>query len=678
MAIHEDHAVITVKGTCLCGCRFCSRSEGRIGRTVENICADRDAITRSHSATIMAGDLITTDIVPLVRLLRERGTDRIFVYAHPACSDIMPMKELHEAGLTGIHLVLPAADRQTLALVCGPQARLENAARLISGANALGMAVRLEIPVLEQNFESVPDTLSKALKLIQNCVGVEMPFHAIHDGHSTKTWDYRKATDSVEAAAKIARKYNIPLISGGSGGVPPCLIDVRGATPESYPELDSRIENNRRCDCGPLDACRDCAATSVCIVGLEGFSDEGRCVLPLAKSPEKPTAVYASELFIRKADLNDARQRAEQIDRCPAPWDSLEAHDRTGRTAPCEGSWPKREVIGQPDELPGIQTGWLRDGLLASYNSPFMKRMRQAMVESGRAFSCNRHCPRFMETWASRPAIRLPRTRVFADNLQKSLEEFISGAVELESRPLNITISPSLRCNQRCRMCDLTDPAAGEVGIDTPDAIFDELEMLLPTTATLALTGGEPLISRRIVDVISRITPRNLPDTMVTLTTNGTLLSPEIIDKFKPSNLSAVFISLNAATRDTHELITGLPGRFERVLENAAAMLDASRTMPMRPAVMLSFVVMRSNLRELPAFLEIASRIGTGIRLLPIERDQLGESIFTDLNTLEEAESMVRKLRDRYTLPGGQAVAELERLHGVIRLKMADDELSAL
>lgn len=680
-----NHRILNVGRGCSAGCRFCTHSNGRYGASPDELTCQIAVMEPFLSTTIMAGDVISDAIVPTVTALRAAGTPEIFLYAHPACDDLDALKALFDAGVTGLHLLVPAVDRQTLDLVCGPRASLKKLATMIRAANLLGMPIRLEVPVLFENFHSLPDIVARSLAIIREPAGIEFPFRAGHDGNGPRGWDYRLAAGQVIEAVELARTAGVPVRTGGREGAPPCVLDIRGATADLYPELDRlAIDITAR----PFATCASCDAAGACVADAPGFDPapdrplepvlrQGACVATVpSETPENRLSPESSAaLFIRRTDLNRLLVAAAKVNRCTAPWDSLEAHDRTGRVAPCEGSWPRRDVVG---DVPNHGCGWMNDGLLRSFNSPAMVRMRRTMMASGREASCNPHCPRFGESAENRPQIKLPRTQVFHDNLLRNLTEFVDGADILESRPRNITISPSLRCNQRCRMCDLTDSLAGETGIDTPPTIIDELMELLPTTATLALTGGEPLISSRIVKLIAGITDARLPDTSVTLTTNGTLLTPTVIGALKASRISKVYISLNASNQESHTRVTGIDGRFQKVLNNIKAMVAASAFMPLRPSVILSFVVMKSTLADLPEFIELARRHGAGIRLLPVERDRLGESIFTDPATMLHVQKALIKLSLNHRDSWPEAAAETSRLVTLLKNRIDSNELAPL
>jgi len=680
-----NHRILNVGRGCSAGCRFCTHSNGRFGASPDELTSQVVGMEPCLSATIMAGDVISDAMVPAVTALRAAGTPEILLYAHPASDDLDAFKVLFDAGVTGLHLLVPAVDHRTLDLVCGPRASLKKLATVIRAANLLGMPIRLEVPVLFENFHSIPDIVARSLSMIRKPAGIEFPFRAVHDGRGTRGWDYRLAAGQVIEAVELATAAGVPVRTGGREGAPPCVLDIQCAFADLYPELD-RLAGDIAAR--PFAQCASCDAAGACVADARGFKPEPDRPLepvlrqdgcgptaPSDKPENRSSPESSAALFIRRTDLNRLLVEASKAERCTAPWDSLEAHDRTGRVAPCEGSWPRRDVIG---DVPDQGRGWMNDGLLRSFNSPAMVRMRRTMMAGGREASCNPHCPRFTESAGNHPQLRLPRTHVFHDNLIRNLTEFVDGADILESRPRNITISPSLRCNQRCIMCDLTDSIAGETGMNTPPAIIDELIELLPTTATLALTGGEPLTSSRIVKLVAGITDARLPDTSVTLTTNGTLLTPTVIETLKASRISKVYISLNASSQESHARVTGIEGRFQKVLNNITAMVAASAFMPLRPSVILSFVVMKSTLADLPDFIELARRHGAGIRLLPVERNRLGESIFTDADTMLHAHKALMKLSQAYTDTWPEAAAETGRLVALLKKRIDSNELAPL
>ena len=110
--------------------------------------------------------------------------------------------------------------------------------------------------------------------------------------------------------------------------------------------------------------------------------------------------------------------------------------------------------------------------------------------------------------------------------------------------------------------------------------------------------------------------------------TNGTLLDAGLLALLSQVRLSYVIVSLNAATRDTFLSITGRD-MFDRVVENLRTWARFGREHPVGSfRVYSSFVVMRSNFRELPQFIRLAQDLGTEIQLLHVIGDRGGEDIF--------------------------------------------------
>jgi len=298
--------------------------------------------------------------------------------------------------------------------------------------------------------------------------------------------------------------------------------------------------------------------------------------------------------------------------------------------------------------------------------------------------TCKPECPAFHGgPQTAIPPIPAPVSRTFHDNLVLNLREMLDGALVLSSKPLSISFSPTLRCPNRCRMCDVHEVRQvmgdGPELRDMTDALKDELLALLPTTRMLALTGGEPLASRRMIEVLRAFDAEKYPDGAVTITTNGLLLRESMLKDLRGTRFKAFYVSLNAATEETYEFVSGTRGGFKKVLQNLELLLRYASTMVGRPSVVLSFVVMRSTWRELPAFLDLSRRLNCHVRLLPIERDQNSESIFTDHDELVR----VLELLDRVIAPRLASLpwsygSEVRRLRSILHSKLARRDFTPL
>ncbi len=671
-----DEDVVRVAAGCALACTFCPHSYGRSGDPVERVRAEDYPIPSAHRITILAGDCVDARFAPLVRRAREAGACEVRVYAHAGVRSPGDLCALREAGLTGLYLMLPAARRDLLSPLTGGRGSLSRTAAVLDEANALGLTVFVEVPVVERSALDLPDTVRRALNRIARPEGVTLRFLAEFDpSRGAVPWDPCPCRDALIACMAEARSRRVPLSLAHPEAPPPCLLDLPGATPETYPSLSAGAPASAL---KPHESCSRCAVARVCSADGRYLRAGGRPFVPVVLATSRQESGTTSTLFLRRASMESLLEefRARRP-LCRAPWEALEAHDIRGVVAPCAGGWPLEAATL-------ACASWRDLGLIGAWNAPGMQAFRRAIATRDPHRTCKPECPAFHGgPQSALPPLAPAATRVFHDNLVLNLREMLDGAQVLRSRPLAISLSPTFRCPNHCRMCDIhemrdrmgPDPAL----YDMSDALFEELRTLLPTTRLLALTGGEPLVSRRLRDLLREFDADRFPDGAVTLTTNGLLLRGAILRDLARTRLRLVIVSLNAATEATYEAITGTRGGFSRVLQHLRDLVASAPRMAGRPAVLASFVAMRSNLAELPAFLDLARDLGCGVRLLPIERDRCGESLFTDEETLSRAADFV----DRHVTPRvadrPHAVrAEVARLASILRSRLARGDFTPL
>lgn len=671
-----DEDVVRVAAGCALACPFCPHSYGRSGDPLESVLAPDYPIPSAHRITILAGDCLDARFARLVGRAREAGSREVRVYAHPGVRSPADLRALREAGLTGLLLMLPAARRDLLSVLTGGRGSLSRTAVVLDAANALDLTVFVEIPVLARSVPDLLDTVRRALNRIARPEGVTLRFLSEFDPvRGAVPWDPGPSREAVAECIGEARARRVPLSLAHPEAPPPCLLDLPGVAPETYPSLSASAPASA---VKPSESCTRCAVSRVCPADGRYLRVDGGTRVPIAAGAAPREPATTATLFLRRASmevlLDEFRARRPL---CRFPWEALEAHDIRGTVAPCAGGWPLQAATL-------ACASWREVGLIGAWNAPGMQAFRRAMAARAPERTCKPECPAFHGgPQSALPPLAPAATRVFHDNLVLNLREMLDGAEVLRSRPLTISLSPTFRCPNHCRMCDIhemrdrmgPDPALYDMG----DALFEELRTLLPTTRLLALTGGEPLVSRRLRDLLREFDADRFPDGAVTLTTNGLLLRGAVLRDLARTRLRLVIVSLNAATEATYEAITGTRGGFPRVLQHLRDLVASAPRMAGRPAVLASFVAMRSNLSELPAFLDLARDLGCGVRLLPVERDRCGESLFTDEGTLARAADFVDRVVTPRVSDRPHAVrAEVTRLASILRSRLARRDFTPL
>jgi MoaA/NifB/PqqE/SkfB family radical SAM enzyme len=196
------------------------------------------------------------------------------------------------------------------------------------------------------------------------------------------------------------------------------------------------------------------------------------------------------------------------------------------------------------------------------------------------------------------------------------LESFHAALVETGMMPagprfMQLEIDISNRCNLRCIMCYHSLEAfvrrpAAFLSVDAFERIAD---MVLPHAHTLTLAlGSEPMTSPHFIPVLRAAARHHVPRT--TFYTNGTLMDDDKIAAILDARVTEICVSVDGATRETYAAIRR-GACLDQVIGNVRRLI-AARTARRQtePRVRFDVVMMRRNVHELPAIVELASMCG--------------------------------------------------------------------
>jgi len=170
----------------------------------------------------------------------------------------------------------------------------------------------------------------------------------------------------------------------------------------------------------------------------------------------------------------------------------------------------------------------------------------------------------------------------------------LSGAIEVTRRcPLTC-----VHCYNNLPMAD-RDAARSELTLEEHCRILDELADA--GCLWLLFTGGEIFARRDFLDIYTHAKRRGF---LITLFTNGTLITPRIADYLVAWKPFAIEITLYGATKETYDRLTGVPGSYEKCLRGIHLLME--RKLPLA----LKTVAVTVNVHELQAMQEFADRLG--------------------------------------------------------------------
>lgn len=152
------------------------------------------------------------------------------------------------------------------------------------------------------------------------------------------------------------------------------------------------------------------------------------------------------------------------------------------------------------------------------------------------------------------------------------------------------------RCNLRCVHCyshsqDLQ--YADEMSTDEAKRFIDDLaDFGVPV---LLFSGGEPLLRRDLFELIAYTRGKGI---RAVISTNGTLITPEIAPRLADAGLSYVGVSLDGL-KIVHDRFRGVVDSFERALDG----IRASRSAGVK--VGLRFTINKANAAEVPGIFKL-------------------------------------------------------------------------
>lgn len=234
-------------------------------------------------------------------------------------------------------------------------------------------------------------------------------------------------------------------------------------------------------------------------------------------------------------------------------------------------------------------------------------------------------------------------------------------------------IEPVGQCNLRCQMCPIQfrqdGPPHGPLAFMEFDTYCDLLEQM-PRLETLHLQGmGEPLMHPRFFDMVRYAAARGV---RVTTNTNLTLLSERRARECVHSGLAELHASLDGASAEVYERIR-VRARFSRARRHLETLLRVRReTGATYPHVRVVAVVMRENLHELPALVELAHALGVNSLFVQHLCHDFGEEAlpahYLPMRAFVEAQTLLNEDPERTARHFAQARARAQALGLDLRL----------
>jgi radical SAM protein with 4Fe4S-binding SPASM domain len=192
------------------------------------------------------------------------------------------------------------------------------------------------------------------------------------------------------------------------------------------------------------------------------------------------------------------------------------------------------------------------------------------------------------------------------------LNEWSSDLIkQLNGRRYPITglIELTDRCNFNCVHCYINQPASSR-SIRNSELTTNQVKTIIDQLAQsgclfLTMTGGEVFLRPDFLEIYNYARQAGI---LVTIFTNGSLITPQVADELSALPPRMVEITLYGASRETYEKVTGVPGSYERCISAIKLLMERGIV------VNLKTVVIDLNLHEYDAVKALAEDLGVNFR----------------------------------------------------------------
>jgi MoaA/NifB/PqqE/SkfB family radical SAM enzyme len=233
-------------------------------------------------------------------------------------------------------------------------------------------------------------------------------------------------------------------------------------------------------------------------------------------------------------------------------------------------------------------------------------------------------------------------------NKQLNKLEIKRRKVRLHSRPIEISLEPTLRCNANCVMCNRQFVRKEQVrnsGLLSWET-FDKVRSFFPYAESVLLGGfGESLLHPDYVEMVKEIKKHG---PIVYFFTNAVSLKPEIAEGLIKSKLDQICVSIGGASPETHAYVRGAD-TLGKVIENLRELnrLKGNNGNG-HPSISFNVVAMNSVLPEITGILDLAKDLNVESVWMPNivaqQKEMIEESPWT---RVEEAKGYLREAENK-------------------------------
>ena len=156
-----------------------------------------------------------------------------------------------------------------------------------------------------------------------------------------------------------------------------------------------------------------------------------------------------------------------------------------------------------------------------------------------------------------------------------------------ERCPINATFELTVRCNLKCKMCLFRHDDKENAEIIRNELTAEQWtgfarEAAEMGTVGVLITGGEPLLRPDFCEIYESIYRQGF---MISLYTNATLVTPEIMELLRKYPPHKIGISIYGASPETYQKVCGNAAAFEKMLEGSCMLCTLPSVIEFRTTI---------------------------------------------------------------------------------------------
>jgi len=192
------------------------------------------------------------------------------------------------------------------------------------------------------------------------------------------------------------------------------------------------------------------------------------------------------------------------------------------------------------------------------------------------------------------------------------------------SKPSEVWLKLTERCNCRCQMCNIWKQhrvADGELTSQDWKKVLRGLRQWLGKRH-IWFTGGEPFLRKDCIELIGYSSSIGLS---IGVITNGILLRPDDMPFLVESGLREYHVSIDSMNSEIHDHLRGISGAHKRASENVLALKDFLNQTGKKMKIVIKTIIMGYNAKEILPLVEWTEKCGFDeIKFQPLESNLEG------------------------------------------------------